>query len=618
MANFYRLIAFFIAFCFSHSAFSLGPVKVVYPFGSSYFLQGVRDSSPDLVCARFTANVGLAANPALNAAVPRVIFCNLALGASWTAGGTINSPGTARMEVQLPYPPNCPAHSLLINSSYYGDQCICEAGYTANAAQTACIVESACQAGTPISSNVGLGWYPKLPSGTADSLQIFRDTPKAICAKVGISLCDAAVGFTNANLRTGANNNFAVTVGVAGSLTGTECAGPALPADVLTPEPPCAGQSGTVNGVSVCLPTESPAQKEQRAQDAAAQAARDAVAASAGRGETPEQQTAAGKAAADAAGANVRAGGSNQSAAAAGAAAGAAGAAGSTAVDAAAKGAGAAAAADAVKKLEGSGLTPAQIQQAADAARSAADAEYRRAIGTGATPSNATGSAGAAGTAAGTARASGSTAGASGTAGQAAGIGASAGSPGAGNNPTGTGSTGSGTATGTTTGTGTAGSGTTGTGTGTDGPNPVDDFCKKNPQAAMCKTELDSTFGGACGAAPACTGDAVQCATAAAVFSTNCELIKQGAEKQSYETERAKPQTNVAASQAGAETKEFGPSNFSASEQFAVQCLPDLTLTVAGHTGTFPLSNVCMYLEQFGAVLLSISFLLAARIITRG
>ncbi|KAB2963864.1 virulence factor TspB C-terminal domain-related protein [Zoogloea sp.] len=62
--------------------------------------------------------------------------------------------------------------------------------------------------------------------------------------------------------------------------------------------------------------------------------------------------------------------------------------------------------------------------------------------------------------------------------------------------------------------------GNAGTGTG-DGTG----FCKENPTSPMCKS---GSFNGSCAQAPACEGDPIQCATAKAVFETNCKTLKPG------------------------------------------------------------------------------------------
>jgi hypothetical protein len=60
-------------------------------------------------------------------------------------------------------------------------------------------------------------------------------------------------------------------------------------------------------------------------------------------------------------------------------------------------------------------------------------------------------------------------------------------------------------------------------GTSTD-TQPQKSFCQENPSSPVCKQADPSEFSGACGARLACKGDAIQCATAAAVFKTNCKI----------------------------------------------------------------------------------------------
>ena len=63
-------------------------------------------------------------------------------------------------------------------------------------------------------------------------------------------------------------------------------------------------------------------------------------------------------------------------------------------------------------------------------------------------------------------------------------------------------------------------------GSGTEKDESQDTFCEENPTSPLCK---DNSFSGSCdnAAAPACDGDAVACATAAAVFEMNCNAKKE-------------------------------------------------------------------------------------------
>lgn len=57
-------------------------------------------------------------------------------------------------------------------------------------------------------------------------------------------------------------------------------------------------------------------------------------------------------------------------------------------------------------------------------------------------------------------------------------------------------------------------------GSGGSGLDKNDSFCQENPNSPICKS---GSFSGSCGAEPVCDGDPVQCATARAVFKSECK-----------------------------------------------------------------------------------------------
>ena len=70
----------------------------------------------------------------------------------------------------------------------------------------------------------------------------------------------------------------------------------------------------------------------------------------------------------------------------------------------------------------------------------------------------------------------------------------------------------------------------------------------------------------------------------------------------------------------GNSTVNIGPSSFSTVNALGVgpSCVSDLPVTVMGRSLLLPFSKVCPSLEYLGMLLLGISFILAARIVTRG
>jgi len=148
---------------------------------------------------------------------------------------------------------------------------------------------------------------------------------------------------------------------------------------------------------------------------------------------------------------------------------------------------------------------------------------------------------------------------------------------------------------------------------------PKDDFCQKNPADQQCKSKPGS-FGGQCGSAPVCDGDAVMCAIAAATFSTNCAL-NPPADDSDADYKAAKLLTGSQISGLpGNDSVSIGQSNFDTSDAIGGggSCIADKTVTVAGKTFSLPLSSVCPHLALLGNVLLLVSFLLAGRIVVRG
>ena len=66
---------------------------------------------------------------------------------------------------------------------------------------------------------------------------------------------------------------------------------------------------------------------------------------------------------------------------------------------------------------------------------------------------------------------------------------------------------------------------TTGGGAGGSGSDMAG-YCADHPTAAACKQQPDSTWSGACGAPPSCSGDAVMCEIAVEQFKRNCQTLE--------------------------------------------------------------------------------------------
>lgn len=129
------------------------------------------------------------------------------------------------------------------------------------------------------------------------------------------------------------------------------------------------------------------------------------------------------------------------------------------------------------------------------------------------------------------------------------------------------------------------------------------------------------TFAGNCETGFLCEGgDAIHCAIAKEQHVRNCRLYDaQGnAKAVLYYAEDGK-QGKQTGDLPGNDTVNVGPGNFDTTNVLgAAFGVSDLTVTVAGSSVTLPMSKVNPMLEMLGNLLLSISFLLAARIAARG
>lgn len=179
----------------------------------------------------------------------------------------------------------------------------------------------------------------------------------------------------------------------------------------------------------------------------------------------------------------------------------------------------------------------------------------------------------------------------------------------------GSGGTGTQTGTGTGSGGGGAGTGTNGTTTGSGSESQSkDDFCAKNPKADQCKG-AESSFGGSCGAVPTCTGDAVQCATAQAVFQTNCALSPQ-ANAHSDLGNAAMAGTDGVAQSATA-VSSFAVTMAPVTRTLSGACPAPVSFSLMGRSAQFDVSAMCPWLETLGNILVGLAWISAFWIISR-
>lgn len=156
-----------------------------------------------------------------------------------------------------------------------------------------------------------------------------------------------------------------------------------------------------------------------------------------------------------------------------------------------------------------------------------------------------------------------------------------------------------------------------GGGTPTTSTTSTTGTCQRNaPGCAPEQKDERSSFGGTCGAAFVCDGDAVMCSVALEQHRRNCALfVDASPESDLYNTEKGKTGT-----QFQNENVSLGAGNFNQSNALGAgaQCIQDRNITVMGRLVVLPFSIICNTLQHFGTILIFISFLLAYRIVSRG
>ncbi|MEF9964590.1 MAG: virulence factor TspB C-terminal domain-related protein [Comamonas sp.] len=141
------------------------------------------------------------------------------------------------------------------------------------------------------------------------------------------------------------------------------------------------------------------------------------------------------------------------------------------------------------------------------------------------------------------------------------------------------------------------------------------DFCKENPTLDSCKT---GSFVGSCTANFKCEGDAVQCAMAREQHIRNCQLFETATQESQLYDSIKDLKGDQTGNLDGAQTIDIGSLINTSDALGGGSCISDINVTVMKSTISLPMSRVCPYMGMLGNILVAVSMLLAARIITRG
>jgi hypothetical protein len=168
---------------------------------------------------------------------------------------------------------------------------------------------------------------------------------------------------------------------------------------------------------------------------------------------------------------------------------------------------------------------------------------------------------------------------------------------------------------------------TTTTSTNSDGTSttstkqePQSEFCESNPKSPLC---VSSTFGNAkCDAAPACTGDAIQCAQAVFSWEIKCALTEEPTDD-AYKLGKA-----VASGGDDPAGNPFDPANIEEIDEESIvsqaagqrflsgTCVQPPSFSVLGRSYTMDTTKLCQFAEIVGNLMVALSTIIAIRMIT--
>lgn len=143
-------------------------------------------------------------------------------------------------------------------------------------------------------------------------------------------------------------------------------------------------------------------------------------------------------------------------------------------------------------------------------------------------------------------------------------------------------------------------------------------YCAKGTGKTECGTGSGS-WAGNCAAGFKGDGDPVIVAMSTEIHVQNCKLNAASDESALYEAEKAKT-GNRTNDLPGNQNVNVSSANFDQSNALGVgaACIGDKSIVVMGASISLPFSNICPWLENLGMVLMALSALLSARIVTRG
>jgi hypothetical protein len=153
--------------------------------------------------------------------------------------------------------------------------------------------------------------------------------------------------------------------------------------------------------------------------------------------------------------------------------------------------------------------------------------------------------------------------------------------------------------------------------------SPQSGFCDKNKTDKVCQGQGEGTpssFGGSCdGGFRAVSDDAVLNAMAQEQYKRNCEILRSDTEPSTWAAAEGQKTGNAMQGNPNNGTASIGPSSFDTSDSLGGGgCNLNKTVVVRGFSVALPFNVLCDPLAVLGQILVAVSLLLAARIVTRG